>query len=225
MRPGGVMPCRVVPGSLTRYNKQFPEDCRFGCRFGKPHGIFFLPDGWAVGKDGGLIEEALLELEPHWSEWIMQAEERLQELELELPPAPKAIGVYKSAILHGGLCYTSGHGPLKSDGKLITGVVGRDFTKEDGYAAARQTGLAILATLREKLGSLNHVKRVIKVFGMVQCTSDFDQQPAVINGCSELFRDVFGEDAGVGARSAVGMNALPVGMMVEIEAIFEVEMP
>jgi enamine deaminase RidA (YjgF/YER057c/UK114 family) len=153
----------------------------------------------------------------------MQAEERLQELGIELPPAPKAIGVYKSAVKHGNLWYTSGHGPLKSDGTLITGVVGKDFSVEDGYAAARQTGLAILATLRDKLGSLNHITRVIKIFGMVQCLPDFHQQPAVINGCSELFKQLFGEDKGVGARSAVGMNALPVGMMVEIEAIFEVD--
>lgn len=152
----------------------------------------------------------------------MDAESRLAELKLELPPPPKAIGVYKPAVFHGGLCYTSGHGPLKSDGSLITGVVGSGATKDDGYAAARQTGLAILATLRKELGSLNKVKRVIKIFGMVACTPDFDQQPAVINGCSELFKDVFGEVAGVGARSAVGMNALPVKMMVEIEAIFEV---
>ncbi|MEQ1905616.1 MAG: RidA family protein [Pirellulaceae bacterium] len=153
----------------------------------------------------------------------MQAEERLQELQIELPPPPKAIGVYKPAVFHGDLCYTSGHGPLKNDGTLITGVVGKDFTKEEGYKAARQTGLAILATLKKELGSLNHIKRVIKIFGMVQCTPDFDQHPAVINGCSELFKELFGADLGVGARSAVGMNSLPVGMMVEIEAIFEVE--
>jgi enamine deaminase RidA (YjgF/YER057c/UK114 family) len=153
----------------------------------------------------------------------MQAEEKLQELQIELPPAPKAIGVYKPVVIHGDLCYTSGHGPLKNDGTLITGVVGKDATQEEGYQAARQTGLAILASLKKELGSLNHVKRVVKVFGMVQCTADFNQQPAVINGCSELFRDIFGADLGVGARSAVGMNALPVGMMVEIEAIFEID--
>ncbi|MBX3416222.1 MAG: RidA family protein [Pirellulaceae bacterium] len=153
----------------------------------------------------------------------MQAEEKLQELQIELPPAPKAIGVYKPVVIQGDLCYTSGHGPLKNDGTLITGVVGKDATQEEGYQAARQTGLAILASLKKELGSLNHVKRVVKVFGMVQCTADFNQQPAVINGCSELFRDIFGADLGVGARSAVGMNALPVGMMVEIEAIFEID--
>jgi enamine deaminase RidA (YjgF/YER057c/UK114 family) len=160
---------------------------------------------------------------PDWRNVMSSAEERLKTLGLDLPPAPKAIGVYKPAVLHGGLCYTSGHGPLKTDGTLITGTVGDGFSVDDGYAAARQTGLAILATLRSTLGSLDRVKRVIKVFGMVQCTADFKKHPAVINGCSELFKDVFGEDCGVAARSAVGMVSLPVDMMVEIEAIFEID--
>ena len=152
----------------------------------------------------------------------MSVEARLKELGLELPPAPKAIGVYKSVITTGNLVMTSGHGPLQSDGTLITGVVGVDADQEAGYAAAKQTGLAILATLKGHLGSLDKIKRVIKLTGFVACTADFDQQPAVINGCSELFRDVFGPDIGVGARSAVGMVALPVKMMVEIEGIFEI---
>ena len=152
----------------------------------------------------------------------MSIEARLKELGLELPPAPKAIGVYKSVITTGNLVMTSGHGPLQSDGTLITGVVGVDADQEAGYAAAKQTGLAILATLKGHLGSLDKIKRVIKLTGFVACTADFDQQPAVINGCSELFRDVFGPDIGVGARSAVGMVALPVKMMVEIEGIFEI---
>lgn len=152
----------------------------------------------------------------------MSHEERLKQLGIELPEAPKAIGVYRPAVVSGNLVFTSGHGPLKSDGKLITGTVGSGgASQEEGYAAARQTGMAILATLRKELGTLDRIKRVLKVFGMVQCTADFHQQPAVVNGCSELFAQVFGEDAGVGARSAVGMNALPVGMMVEIEAVFE----
>ncbi len=152
----------------------------------------------------------------------MSVEARLKELGLELPPAPKAIGVYKSVITTGNLVMTSGHGPLQSDGTLITGVVGVDADQEAGYAASKQAGLAILATLKEHLGSLDKIKRVIKLTGFVACTADFDQQPAVINGCSELFRDVFGPDIGVGARSAVGMVALPVKMMVEIEGIFEI---
>lgn len=152
----------------------------------------------------------------------MSAEQRLVELGLELPPAPKAIGVYKPLVVIGHLAYTSGHGPLKSDGTLIQGVVGRDADVAAGYQAARQTGLAILATLKANLGSLNRVQRLVKLLGMVQCEPTFDQHPAVINGCSELFAQVFGEASGIGARSAVGMNSLPVGMMVEIEAIFEI---
>lgn len=152
----------------------------------------------------------------------MSAEQRLQELKLALPPAPKPVGVYKPALIVDSLVYVSGHGPLRSDGTLITGRVGADLTAEEGYAAARQTGLAILATLRAQLGSLDRIARVVKVLGMVQCTAEFGGQPAVINGCSELFAAVFGPDAGVGTRSAVGLHALPAGIAVEIEAIFEI---
>jgi enamine deaminase RidA (YjgF/YER057c/UK114 family) len=150
-------------------------------------------------------------------------DKRLQELHLTLPPAPKPVAVYKPAVKVGNLLFVSGHGPLKEDKSLILGVVGKDLTVDQGKAAARQTGLAILATLKDHLGSLNKVKRLIKSFGMVNCTAEFADQPKVINGYSELMKDVFGEDAGVGARSAVGHNALPGGMAVEIEAIFEVE--
>ncbi len=105
---------------------------------------------------------------------------------------------------------------------MITGCVGRELDQQAGYNAARQTGLTILATLKRDLGSLDRIVRVVKLFGMVWCTDDFTQHPAVINGCSELYRDVFGEEAGVGARSAVGMNSLPLGVTVEIEGIFEI---
>jgi len=149
-------------------------------------------------------------------------EDRLVQLKLTLPPAPKAIAVYKTAVQVGNLLYVSGHGPLKQDKTLITGRLGKDMTTEQGYAAAKQTGLAILATLKDTLGSLNKVKRLIKSFGMVNCTDDFLDQPKVINGYSELMKDVFG-DAGIGARSAVGHNSLPGNIAVEIEAIFEVE--
>jgi enamine deaminase RidA (YjgF/YER057c/UK114 family) len=149
-------------------------------------------------------------------------DKRLQELHLTLPPAPKPVAVYKPAVKVGNLLFVSGHGPLKEDKTLILGVVGKDLDVDAGKAAARQTGLAILATLKDHLGSLNKVKRLIKSFGMVNCTADFTDQPKVINGYSELMKDVFGDD-GVGARSAVGHNALPGGMAVEIEAIFEVE--
>lgn len=152
----------------------------------------------------------------------MSAEARLQEFKLELPPAPKPAGVYKPTVIVGNLCYVSGHGPLKPDGTLMTGRVGSDVDQQAGYAAARQTGLAILATLRASLGSLDRVQRVIKVLGMVNATPDFTQHPAVINGCSELFSQVFGADHGVGTRSAVGMGSLPGNITVEIEAIFEI---
>ena len=153
----------------------------------------------------------------------MSADAKIKELNLELPPAPKPMGVYKPIVVAGNMAYVSGHGPLKPDGKLITGRVGADLDEQAGYDAARQTGLAILATLQKGLGSLDKVKRVVKVLGMVNSTADFQKHPAVINGCSELFAQVFGDDAGVGARSAVGMGSLPGNIPVEVEAIFEVE--
>ena len=153
----------------------------------------------------------------------MSAGSKLVELKLELPPAPKPIGVYKPIVITGNLAYLSGHGPLRTDKTLITGRLGADMDVEAGYAAARTTGLAMLATLRDSLGSLDRVKRLVKLLGLVRCTDEFDAQPAVINGCSELFRDVFGDDAGIAARSALGTNALPGAIAVEIEAIFEIE--
>jgi enamine deaminase RidA (YjgF/YER057c/UK114 family) len=153
----------------------------------------------------------------------MSAESRLSELGIELPPAPKPVGVYKPCVVIGNLAYLSGHGPLRPDKTLITGRLGEDLDVQAGYDAARLTGLGLLSTLRQSLGSLDHVLRIVKLLGLVRCTDDFGQQPAVINGCSELFRDIFGEEAGVGARSALGTNALPGGIAVEIEVIFEVK--
>jgi len=152
----------------------------------------------------------------------MNPEARLAELKLELPPAPKPVAVYKPLVVCGNLAYVSGHGPLKPDKTLIAGRVGANLDLEAGTAAARQTGLAILSTLRSELGSLDRVKRVIKVLGMVNCTPEFQDHSRVINGCSELFRDVFGPESGVGARSAVGMGSLPGNIAVEIEAVFEI---
>lgn len=151
----------------------------------------------------------------------MNAEARLAELKLELPPAPKPVAVYVPLVVVGNLAYVSGHGPLKPDKTLITGRVGQDLDLAGGKAAARQVGLAILATLRAHLGSLDRVRRVIKVLGMVNCAPEFTEHPAVINGCSELFADVFGREHGIGARSAVGMGPLPGNIAVEIEVIFE----
>ena len=149
-------------------------------------------------------------------------ETRIQELHLTLPAPPKPVAKYKTAVLVGNMLYVSGHGPIKPDGKLILGRVGSDLTAEQGKDAARVVGLAILATVRNTLGSLDKVKRLVKTFGMVNCTDDFKDQPQVINGFSELMADVFGEDAGVGARSAIGTNSLPGNISVEIECIFEV---
>ena len=151
----------------------------------------------------------------------MSPEHRIGELKLDLPPAPKPVAVYKPVVVVGNMVYVSGHGPLKSDKSLITGKVGADLDVAGGKAAARQVGLAILATLRSELGSLDRIKRLIKVLGMVNSTADFKDHPAVINGCSELFADVFGNEFGIAARSAVGMGSLPGNIAVEIEAIFE----
>ena len=153
----------------------------------------------------------------------MSADARLAELGIELPPAPKPVGVYKPALIVGDMVYMSGHGPLKSDGTLIKGRVGADMDQQAGYDAAKQVGLAMLATLQSHLGSLDKIDRVVKILGLVRCTDEFDQQPAVINGCSELFKAVFGDDEGVGTRSALGTNALPGGIAVEIEAILKLK--
>jgi enamine deaminase RidA (YjgF/YER057c/UK114 family) len=153
----------------------------------------------------------------------MNAEAKIAELNIELPPAPAPMGVYKPIVILNGVAYLSGHGPLRSDGTLILGRVGSEIDQQAGYDAARQTGLAMLATLRSALGSLDKVKRVVKVLGMVNSTAEFEQHPAVINGCSELFAEVFGEEAGVGARSAIGMGSLPGNISVEVEGIFELD--
>jgi enamine deaminase RidA (YjgF/YER057c/UK114 family) len=151
----------------------------------------------------------------------MTHEDRFERLNITLPAVPKPAGVYRPIVIVQGLAYVSGHGPQLPDGSWIEGRVGADLNLEQGYAAARQTGLSILATLRAHLGSLNKVKRVVKLLGMVNATPDFEDHPKVINGCSELFTGVFGEAEGVGARSAVGMGSLPGNIAVEIEGIFE----
>lgn len=140
---------------------------------------------------------------------------------LVLPPAPKPLGVYKPGLIVGNFFYVSGHGTVKQDGSLIIGRIGQDMTIEEGKLAAQQVGLAILATIKANLGSLNKIKRVIKVLGMVNCTADFENHPFIINGCSELFAKIWGDDNGVGVRSAVGMGSLPGNIPVEIEALFE----
>jgi enamine deaminase RidA (YjgF/YER057c/UK114 family) len=153
----------------------------------------------------------------------MSAEQRVTELGLELPDPPKPGGVYKPLVIIGNMVYVSGHGPLCSDGSMLTGRVGSEVDQDAGYQAARQTGLAILATLQANLGSLDRVRRIVKTLGMVNCTEDFGQQPAVINGFSDLMAEVFGEENGVGARSAVGMGALPGNITTEVEVILEID--
>jgi len=152
----------------------------------------------------------------------MDADKRIKELHLELPPAPKPVAVYKPVVVVDRMAYVSGHGPLRPDKTLMTGRVGGDLSLEQGKAAARQVGLAILATLQAH-GLLSRVKRLVKVLGMVNATPDFKDHPAVINGCSELFAEFWGAENGIGARSAVGMGSLPGNIAVEIEAIFELE--
>ena len=147
---------------------------------------------------------------------------KLAELGLQLPPAPEPKGVYRPLVVVGNLVYTSGHLPVDAAGGLVTGRLGAELDVAAGYRAAQLAGLGILASLRKELGSLDRVGRVVKVLGAVNCTPEFTQQPAVINGCSELFAEVFGREAGIGARSAIGVGSLPLGVPVEIEAIFEI---
>lgn len=176
--------------------------------------------GWLLsgGPQRGLVSPAMAgEKSP-----APAHEARLKELGLELPAPAKPVAVYVTAAVTGNLLYTAGHIPMTSEGKPLPGRVGQDLTLEQGRDAARQVGLSLLSTVRSKLGSLDRVVRLVKVLGMVNCTPDFTQQPQVINGFSELMIQVFGEDAGKAARSAVGVASLPANCPVEIEAIFEI---
>jgi enamine deaminase RidA (YjgF/YER057c/UK114 family) len=153
----------------------------------------------------------------------MTAEARIKELGLSLPQPPKPGGNYVPGVRVGNLLFLSGHGPGRADGApLARGKVGRDLSLEDGYKAAREVGINLLGTARALLGSLDKVKRVVKVLGMVNSAEGFGDQPKVINGFSDLMVEVFGEN-GRHARSAVGMAELPSGIPVEIEMILEVE--
>lgn len=153
----------------------------------------------------------------------MTIEQKLEKLGLRLPPAPPAGGVYHPVVRQGNLIYVSGQGPVQQDGDLIKGKAGKDMDAETAKQAARQAGLTMLATLKAHFGPLERISRLIKLFGMVNCTPDFELQPYVINGCSELFAELWGRENGVGARSAVGMGSLPQNIAVEIEAVFEVK--
>ena len=149
-------------------------------------------------------------------------EENLKKSGIELPVPQKPVANYVNAVRTGNLIFLAGKGPSKPDGSLVTGKVGKDLTVQQGYEAARLTAINQLAVLKAELGSLNKVKRIVKVLGMVNCTEDFTDQPKVINGYSDLMVEIFGEK-GKHARSAVGMYALPMNIAVEVEMIVEVE--
>ncbi len=154
----------------------------------------------------------------------MNPDERFEKLGLTLPPPPKPLGVYKPFLIDGSYVFLSGHGTVKEDGSLIIGKVGVDLNEDEAKLAARQVGLAMLATIKANLGSFNKIKRVIKILGMVNAAANFGRHPFVINGCSELFAEIWGSDNGVGVRSAVGMGSLPDNIPVEIEAMFQLQL-
>jgi enamine deaminase RidA (YjgF/YER057c/UK114 family) len=152
--------------------------------------------------------------------WILSIDARIEDLGLVLPTPPEPIASYVTFTRTGNVAYTSGHGPLRPDGTWIVGRVGADMNLEEAAEAARVTGLGLLATLRNHLGSLDLVSRIVKLLGMINCTRDFVDHPSVMNGCSDLLAEVFGDD-GRHARSAVGVASLPMGIPVEIEVIVE----
>ena len=182
--------------------------------------------GWvAVGAAGGLLlPRWFASVEPLLAQEkaVQSAEERLRKLKLELPPVGKPGATLVPAVRAGDMLYVSGHGPRKPDGSSVVGKLGQNLDVKEGEAAARLVGLQVLSVIRKELGSLNKVVRLVKTLGMVNAAPDFKQQPQVINGFSNLMVEVFGEQAGKGARSAVGMGSLPGGIAVEIEAIFQV---
>jgi enamine deaminase RidA (YjgF/YER057c/UK114 family) len=149
-------------------------------------------------------------------------EQKIRAMGLSFPVLPTSKGIYKRCLQEGNILFVSGHVSVNSDGSYITGKLGKDLTDEQGKIAARQCGLAILTSIKDHFGTLDKVKRVIKMLGMVNATPEFEKHPIVINGCSELFVQLWGEDYGIGVRSAVGMGSLPGNVAVEIEAIFEV---
>ena len=151
----------------------------------------------------------------------MSAEENLTKLNLSLPVLPPSKGIYKKCLVVGDLVYVSGHVSINSDGSMIKGKLGKDISDEEGKVAARQSGLAILSSIKDHFGNFDKIKRVVKLLGMVNCIPEYENQPIIINGCSELFVQLWGDDNGKGVRSAVGMGSLPGNVAVEIEAIFE----
>ena len=153
----------------------------------------------------------------------MSFEDQLDRLGLTIPNPAKPAGSYKPCLIDDNIAYISGQGPLLEDGTFAKGIIGKDVDIETGQKHAQRCGLAILSALKNEVGDLNKVEQLIKITGFVNCTSDFTQQPLVINGCSDLMKEVFGEK-GVHARAAVGVHSLPLGFTVEIEAIFKVRL-
>ena len=153
----------------------------------------------------------------------MSAEARIVDLNLEFPPPPKPGGIYHPVVIVGNLAYVSGHGPMRTDGSMITGKVGGTMSEAEAHQAARQVGLTMLSALRRELGSLDRIERLVKTLGMVNATPEFSTHPQVINGFSSLMVEIWGEVHGKGARSAVGMGSLPGNIAVEVEAIFELK--
>lgn len=173
---------------------------------------------FGIGLHAWLVEPAALASQDK----VASAEEKLRSLKLELPAVTKPTNTLVNAVRVGNLLFVSGTGPGKVDGKTVVGRLGHDFDVKQGQAAARQVGLHILAAVKAELGSLDKVERLVKTLGMVHAVPDFKQHPQVINGFSDLMAQVFGDEAGIGTRSAVGMSSLPGGIPVEIEAIFQV---
>jgi len=153
---------------------------------------------------------------------MSKIEQKLEQFGLSLPVLPASKGIYKSCLVMDNIVFVSGHVSVNSDGSYIKGKLGKDISDEDGKIAARQCGLAILSSLKKELGDLDKIKRVVKLLGMVNAVPEYEKHPVVINGCSELFVELWGDDHGKGVRSAVGMGSLPGNVSVEIEAIFEV---
>ena len=151
---------------------------------------------------------------------MSKIEDKLKEMGLQLPPAPPLGGIYHPVVITEKYLYVSGQGPVQNDESLIKGKVGRDLTVEEGQIAARQVGLTMLSTIKAQIGDLDKIKRLIKTLGMVNCYPEFEQHPQTMNGFSQFFVDVMGEENGKGARSAVGMS-LPGNIAVEVECIFE----
>lgn len=200
------------------FQVQKSEDCRnFGRRTGKNgEELLRLDTSFYLGRD----------LKVKKISYIMEnsnIETKLAEMGLSLPTLPGSKGIYHSCLTIDKLVYVSGHVSVQTDGSFITGKLGQDLDETEGQIAARQCGLAMLTSLKKHLGSLDRIKRVVKLLGMVNATPEYTQHPVVINGCSTLFVDLWGDEYGKGVRSAVGMGSLPGNVAVEVEGVFEIE--